>query len=75
MTSLENVLDSLPENVIRAKGFALVDGEGWHILHRVYDSSTIMPLNGPAPNAGSILICIGQHLSADSISKVITSAG
>ncbi|HEY3379487.1 MAG TPA: GTP-binding protein [Armatimonadota bacterium] len=60
--ALETLLHALPDNVIRAKGFAVVADEGWHVLHKVYDSVDTYPHAGPPPNAGSVLICIGQHL-------------
>jgi G3E family GTPase len=65
--NLLKMLSALPDNVIRAKGFAYSDGIGWQVLHKVYDSVDITPLSGPAPNAGAILICIGQHLNPHDI--------
>ncbi len=65
--NLLKMLSSLPDNVIRAKGFAYSDDIGWQVLHKVYDSIDITPLSGPAPNAGAVLICIGQHLNPGDI--------
>jgi G3E family GTPase len=65
--NLLKMLSALPDNVIRAKGFAYSDDIGWQVLHKVYDSVDITPLSGPAPNAGAILICIGQHLVPENI--------
>ena len=69
---LMNMLSALPDNVIRAKGFAYTDGIGWQVLHKVYDSVDITPLSGPAPNAGAILICIGQHLKPGDILDTVS---
>lgn len=60
--SLENLLTSLPENVIRAKGFANVEGEGWQVIQKSYDSVSIYPL-GSEPSVGGVLVCIGQGLA------------
>lgn len=70
-SALESVMASLPENVIRVKGFANVSNQGWHVLHRVYDAINISPMPGPAPRTGAVLICIGQHLCADEISGIV----
>jgi len=72
--ALERLLCDLPANVIRAKGFAHLDGEGWHVLHRVYDAFDITPLFGPAPNAGALLVCIGQHLQPEAIRAQVEDA-
>lgn len=69
---IESVLGALPENVIRAKGFANVESEGWKVLHRVYDSTDIMTLSGPAPSIGAVLVCIGQHISYDEIMSAVS---
>ncbi len=70
-TDLTAMMQSLPENVIRAKGFAHIADEGWQVLHKVWDSVDIIPLGGPAPGAGGVLICIGQHLSAENIKQLV----
>lgn len=72
--SLEALLSSLPQNVVRAKGFANVDSEGWQVLHKVYNSTDIYPHTSGAPITGPVLICIGQHLSADAIRGVVGDA-
>lgn len=69
---LVDILSALPGNVIRAKGFAFSDGIGWQVLHKVYDSVDITPLSGPAPQAGAILICIGQHLEPNKILDLVS---
>ncbi len=71
--ALETLLRGLPDNVIRAKGFAHVPDEGWAILHRVYDSIDIVPFTGVAPSVGAVLICIGQHLDADRIHALVAA--
>ena len=69
--SLEMLLDSLPENVIRAKGFAHIDGEGWQVLHHVFDVNDIFPHSGSVPSKGSLLICIGQHLDPAVLTELV----
>jgi G3E family GTPase len=59
----EALLRALPANVLRAKGFCHLEGEGWHALHRVYDAVDLIPYP-QTPAAGPLLICIGQHLDA-----------
>ncbi|MHB0911883.1 MAG: CobW family GTP-binding protein [Armatimonadota bacterium] len=71
--SLERLLGSLPENVIRAKGFANLVGEGWHAMHKVYDCASLSPL-GTTPKIGAVLVCIGQHLSAERLSELVATA-
>jgi len=68
---LISILSELPDNVIRAKGFAYSNGIGWQVLHKVYDSVDITPLSGPAPLAGAILICIGQQLNPEEIIGIV----
>jgi len=69
-SGIERLLQYLPEYVIRAKGFAYVEGTGWQILHKVYETINITPLNGPAPKAGPILVCIGQRLIPEELIKL-----
>ncbi|MHB0997875.1 MAG: CobW family GTP-binding protein [Armatimonadota bacterium] len=64
---LESFLASIPENVIRAKGFAHIKDEGWTVIQKVYGTANITPLGGPAPKSGAILVCIGQHISPDEL--------
>lgn len=68
---MERILVSLPENVIRAKGFADLEEDGWVILHKVFENCLMMPLKGPEPNAGAVLICIGRHLSVAEIDAIM----
>ena len=70
--AIQDVIDSLPENVIRAKGFAHIETEGWHILHKVYETASITPLSGKAPSVGTVLICIGQHLQSEELKKLVS---
>ena len=70
--ALEGVLAALPANVLRAKGFANVAGEGWQVLHRVCDSVEISPLGSRAPSVGAVLVCIGQHLDGPSLRRSIS---
>lgn len=65
--ALDALLAGLPAGVIRAKGFAHTVEDGWVVLHKVFDTYDIIPLEGPAPSAGAILICIGQHLDPDDL--------
>jgi len=69
--AIERLLQALPTNVIRAKGFANLDEGGWHTLHRVYDSYECLPFTGAAPGIGAILVCIGQHLDDAEITRVV----
>ena len=66
---VQGLLRDLPANVIRAKGFALVDGE-WQTMHRVYDTVDIVPF-GDAPSCGAVLVCIGQHLNETAIREQV----
>ncbi len=72
--ALETLLRELPANVIRAKGFAALADEGWHILHRVYDAYDITPLYSAAPAIGAVLVCIGQHLEATALQTMVERA-
>ena len=72
--ALEALLHTLPAQVIRAKGFALLAEEGWHTFHRVYDAADITPLFGTVPSIGAVLVCIGQHLEADSLRTMVEQA-
>jgi G3E family GTPase len=67
----ESLLRALPAPVIRAKGFIHLTDGGWHVLHRVYDTIDVIPY-AAAPSTGSLLICIGQHLEAETICTVVT---
>jgi len=69
--AMARLLAALPDNVIRAKGFAHLAGEGWHVLHRVYDTVDITPLPGDPPQAGALLVCIGQHLKPEGLAEII----
>ncbi len=69
--ALDTVLGSLPANVIRAKGFAHIAGEGWQVLHRVFDMHEIYPHTGKTPSKGPLLICIGQHLDPAAITALV----
>lgn len=69
--NLEALLQSLPENVIRAKGFALLHEEGWHVLQKVYDSVDVYFYADLAPSTGAMLICIGQHLEAEKLKMLL----
>ncbi len=69
--SLEALLNSLPESVIRAKGFAKLTDTGWHAIQKTYDYIQLTPMNDPAPSVGPILICIGQHLNAQEIRDLV----
>ena len=71
---LESILSMLPESVVRVKGFANIESQGWHVLHRVFDSINISALPGNAPNAGAVLVCIGQHICADEINSIVNNA-
>lgn len=73
-SNLERLLTNLPGNVIRAKGFAHVQDGGWQILHRVYDTIDIIPLTGPAPSIGAVLVCIGQHLQPEVLHGLVDEA-
>lgn len=66
---IDKLMQDMPDYVIRAKGFAYIEDTGWHILHKVYETVNITPLSGPAPKAGPILVCIGQHLLPDELIK------
>jgi G3E family GTPase len=68
----ERLLSALPEAVIRAKGFAHLADGGWHVLHRVYDAADVIPYDAQ-PNAGAVLICIGQHLDAAAIRDAVAA--
>lgn len=70
-STLESLLASLPGNVVRAKGFACVEGEGWQVLHRVYDSCDLYPYTGTTPGTGPVLICIGQHLQPRELENLV----
>jgi G3E family GTPase len=70
--ALGKLMELLPENVIRAKGFANIEQNGWHILQKTFDSFDITPFGSKAPSTGSILVCIGQHLVADEIKRVLS---
>jgi len=72
--ALEALIQALPENVIRAKGFAYVCDEGWQVLHRVYDAWDITPFIGATPSNGAILVCIGQHLDSAAIETMIAQS-
>lgn len=74
MGAMQAFLESLPDSVIRAKGFADLAGTGWHILQKVYESVSITPLSGPAPKSGAILICIGQRLFPDKLRDLCGNA-
>lgn len=69
--SLEKILHSLPENVIRAKGFAHLSDGGWQVLQKVYDSIDIYPHTGATPSMGGMLICIGEQLDAEILEAVL----
>jgi G3E family GTPase len=69
--ALDALLAALPDNVIRAKGFALLADEGWHVLQKVYDATDIYPYGNNAPSTGPMLICIGQHLQADALMALL----
>ena len=69
--AMARLLAALPDSVIRAKGFAHLAGEGWHVLHRVYDTVDIIPLPGDPPRAGALLVCIGQHLQPKGLAALI----
>lgn len=64
--ALDNLLSRLPENVIRAKGFANVSGDGWKVIQKSYDQVNLMPTS-TVPSVGAVLICIGQQLEAEAI--------
>jgi G3E family GTPase len=64
--ALEKLLGGLPENVIRAKGFANVRDRGWQVIQKSYDSVYLAPI-AAAPTVGAVLICIGQQLEAEAI--------
>ena len=68
--AINNLLQHLPDYVIRSKGFAYIEDTGWHILHKVYETINITPLSGPAPKAGPILVCIGQHLLPEELIRL-----
>ena len=72
--SLETMLRALPENVIRAKGFVFLERDGWHVLHKVYDTIDSYPHPGPAPSMGGILICIGEHLDSGLLERLFPTA-
>ncbi len=69
--TLEGLLNSLPEEVIRAKGFANLTDTGWHAIQKAYDYVQLTPMSGPAPSVGPILVCIGQHLNAQEIRYLV----
>ena len=60
--AVRQLLSALPENVIRAKGFAHLAGAGWHVLHRVFETGELIPLGGDPPRCGGVLVCIGRQL-------------
>jgi len=68
---LQQLLQALPANVIRAKGFARLDDGAWQVLHRVYDAIDIAPYAAEMPSCGAVLVCIGQHLEAAAIQRII----
>jgi len=72
--ALETLLRDLPDNVIRAKGFAAVSEEGWHVIQMVYDAFDITPLHGAAPAIGAVLVCIGQHLEPAKLQALVREA-
>ena len=74
VSQMKNMLARLPENVIRAKGFAYSEADGWQVLHKVYDSVDVTPLSGGAPNAGAVLICIGQHLNPQDVIQAVSDS-
>lgn len=69
--AVEELLASLPENVIRVKGFANIIGEGWHVLHRVYDSVDLIPFTDSVPTIGAVLVCIGQNLDSQELARMV----
>ncbi|MFQ3548204.1 MAG: GTP-binding protein [Armatimonadota bacterium] len=71
MDTLMTVLKFLPENVIRAKGFAYINDDGWYVMQKVFDYLEVLKHNGKEPSVGAVLICIGQNLDSNEISKVI----
>jgi G3E family GTPase len=73
--AMERLLDTMPETVIRAKGFANLDDDGWHVMHRVYDAWDITPFIGATPSNGALLVCIGQHLDRDALEAHLTDCG
>ena len=73
--AMERLLDAMPEAVIRAKGFAHLDGEGWHVMHRVYDAWDITPFIGNSPANGALLVCIGQHLDQSVLEAHLAACG
>ena len=70
--ALQSLLESLPENVIRAKGFANIQSEGWHVIQKVYDAVNVIPHGTIAPSVGAVLICIGQSLAAEEILALVS---
>lgn len=72
--ALEALLHALPAEVIRAKGFALLADEGWHVVQRVYDVVDISPLYGAVPGIGAMLVCIGQHLAPERLHAMVEQA-
>ncbi len=68
---LEALLHALPANVLRAKGFAYVAGEGWHMLHRVFDAVDVIPFTDAVPASGPLLVCIGQQLDVEALRTLV----
>ena len=68
--AITQLLHALPAHVIRAKGFAHLAGEGWHAMHRVFDTVDIMPIETP-PRSGGLLVCIGQHMQPQALAALI----
>lgn len=62
-TELEAGLAALPDTVVRAKGFANIDGEGWVTVQRVFDVTEITPYALEREPSAAALVCIGPALT------------
>ncbi|MHB9025279.1 MAG: CobW family GTP-binding protein [Armatimonadota bacterium] len=71
--ALERLLADLPPEVLRAKGFANLAGEGWQAIQRVYEHAEIIPF-ADTPAGGPILVCIGQHINAEDVEAQVREA-
>lgn len=72
--TLDRLIAALPESVIRAKGFANVDGEGWVTIQRVFDTTDITPFNRETPPPTAALVCIGPGVEAAALHGLIEEA-
>jgi len=68
---LANALNSLPENVIRGKGFVKCEDDKWYSVQKAYETIDIREFDFPVSSSNSLMVFIGPRIWGKEIKKIM----